>query len=123
MFGCAIPQLIPTAIAASTLPLSSTVAARTTRPLLVMTRVFDAPRADVFAEWSAPDRLARWWQVRPDGRRRPDIDRFEVTILALCPLERIVFAWGGHRAETTTLISITLTDEGAGTRWTLEQSV
>lgn len=116
MFGCALPAPMKEHA-------PGVAPARALRPLLAMTRVFDAPRDEVFAEWSALERLARWWQVRPDGRRRPDIDRFTVTIVELHAPERIVFAWGGHRADTTTLITITLTHEGAGTRWTLEQSL
>jgi uncharacterized protein YndB with AHSA1/START domain len=93
------------------------------QPLLVMQRTIDAPRDEVFAEWSEPARLARWWDVRPDGRRRADNDRFAVAICSLRAPERIVFTWGGARAETTTLITITLVEDGARTRWMLEQSI
>jgi uncharacterized protein YndB with AHSA1/START domain len=93
------------------------------QPLLVMNRVIDAPRADVFAEWSSPERLARWWEVRRDGRRRTDHDRFVVGICDLRAPERIVFTWGGVRAETTTLITITFVEDGSRTRWQLEQSL
>lgn len=93
------------------------------QPLLVMKRVIDAPRADVFAEWSEPERLARWWELRRDGRRRPDHDRFVVGICDVRAPERIVFTWGGTSADTTTLITITLVEDGAKTRWTLEQSI
>jgi len=113
-------QTASTTSAASTASVTS-IASVAANPLLVMTRVFDAPCADVFAEWSQPQRLSRWWETRPDGRRTPDIDRFTVSIVELSAPERIVFAWGGHRAETTTLITITLTHSDAGTRWTLEQ--
>ncbi len=93
------------------------------QPLLVMSRVIDAPRAEVFAEWSEPERLARWWDVRRDGRRRADIARFAVAICELRAPERIVFTWGGLRAETTSIITIHLVEDGARTRWTLEQSI
>lgn len=93
------------------------------QPLLVMKRVIDAPRADVFAEWSEPERLARWWELRRDGRRRSDHDRFVVGICDVRAPERIVFTWGGASADTTTLITITLVEDGAKTRWTLEQSI
>ncbi|MFN0248024.1 MAG: SRPBCC family protein [Kofleriaceae bacterium] len=93
------------------------------QPLLVMSRVFDAPRADVFAEWCDAARLARWWEVRRDGRRRVDLDRFTVAICDVRKPERIVFTWGGPRAETTTLITITLVEDGVRTRWKLEQSI
>ncbi len=93
------------------------------QPLLVMKRVIDAPRADVFAEWTEPERLARWWELRRDGRRRSDHDRFVVGICDVRAPERIVFTWGGASADTTTLITITLVEDGAKTRWTLEQSI
>ncbi len=93
------------------------------QPLLVMSRVIDAPRDAVFAEWCVPDRLARWWEVRPDGRRRADLERFVVGICDLRAPERIVFTWGGRSAETTTLITITLIEDGERTRWTLEQAI
>lgn len=93
------------------------------RPLLVMTRVIDSPRDEVFAEWSQPERLARWWIARADGRRRPDLARYTVRICDARPPDRIVFLWGGVRAETTTLITITLVEDGASTRWTLEQAI
>jgi uncharacterized protein YndB with AHSA1/START domain len=77
---------------------------------LVLTRVFDAPRALVFAAWTDPKRLAEWWGPRgftnprceadaraggairidmraPDGAVYPMDGRFrEVT-----PPERLVF--------------------------------
>ncbi|GEM_PF-3974955 len=93
------------------------------QPLLVMRRVIDAPRDDVFAEWSEPERLARWWELRRDGRRRADHDRFVVGLCDVRAPERIVFTWGGTSADTTTLITITLVEDGAKTRWTLEQSI
>lgn len=93
------------------------------QPLLVMTRTIDASRAEVFAEWSQPERLARWWEIRRDGRRRADHERFAVAICDLRAPERIVFTWGGQRAETTTLITITLAEDGCRTTLRLEQSI
>ena len=37
--------------------------------------------------------------------------------------DRIVFTWGGPLLETTTLITITLAEDGDRTRLTLEQSI
>jgi uncharacterized protein YndB with AHSA1/START domain len=93
------------------------------QPLLVMSRMIDAPRAEVFAEWCEPARLARWWEVRRDARRRADVDRFAVTVCDARAPERIVFTWGSANAETTTLITITFVEDGARTRWKLEQSI
>jgi uncharacterized protein YndB with AHSA1/START domain len=92
------------------------------QPLLVMSRVIDAPRDEVFAEWSDPARLARWWEMRRDGRRRTDLERFSVAICDVRAPERIVFTWGGQRAETTTLITITLDADGTRTHLRLEQA-
>ncbi len=51
-------------------------------PFLTMTRRFDVPPADVFAAWTEPDKLKRWWgpagmtcpsaelDVRPGGAFR-----------------------------------------------------
>lgn len=33
----------------------------TTRPQVVITRIFDAPRSLVFSMWTNPKYLARWW--------------------------------------------------------------
>lgn len=92
-------------------------------PLLVMKRVIDARRDEVFAEWSTPERLARWWEVRCDRRRRMELDRFVVHVCELRAPDRIVFAWGGRQADTLTIITITLVEDGARTRWSLEQSL
>lgn len=35
--------------------------AESTAPELVITRIFDAPRAIVFKAWSQPEHLMRWW--------------------------------------------------------------
>lgn len=95
------------------------------QPLLVMMRVIDAPRAAVFEAWTRPERLARWWDLsgapaRPlaAGHRRRCIEIHDVE-----PPQRIVFSWGGERAETRTLITVVFVDDGARTRLILEQSV
>jgi uncharacterized protein YndB with AHSA1/START domain len=40
---------------------------------IVVTRVFNAPRAVVFKFWTDPDRLARWWGPAGYHTPRPDI--------------------------------------------------
>lgn len=89
------------------------------QPLLVMTRLFAATRDAVFSEWSRPTRLARWWD--PDHRAEHIDARIQLSIRELVPAERIVFTWGGEHAETTTLVTITLSDEGTHTRLVLHQ--
>lgn len=42
---------------------SSQIAAATEREILI-TRVFDAPRAQVFDAWTDPKRIAQWWGPR-----------------------------------------------------------
>lgn len=39
---------------------------------IVLTREYDAPRAEVFAAWTTPQRLARWWG--PDGFSAPRVE-------------------------------------------------
>lgn len=84
-----------------------------------MTRVFAVTRDLVFAEWSQPARLARWWDV--DHRPERTDPRIRLSIRELVPSERIVFTWGGERPETTTLVTITLSDDGTHTRLVLHQ--
>ena len=42
----------------------SSVATDTTERELVITRVFDAPRALVFKAWTEPERIKQWWGPR-----------------------------------------------------------
>jgi len=88
--------------------------------LLVMTRVIAQARETVFAEWSKPERLARWWTTDPRSTHA-DASRIQLSIRELVPSERIVFTWGGEHADTTTLVTITLSDDGGYTRLVLHQ--
>jgi uncharacterized protein YndB with AHSA1/START domain len=125
------------------------VAARSSRaaePALVLTRVFDAPRRLVFAVWTQPAHLVRWWgprgftmpshriDVRPGGTYRfcmrgPDgADHWlQGTYREIVAPERLAFtyAWedatGAPRHQT--LVTVTLADEGGKTRLTLRQAV
>lgn len=47
--------------------------------LVVITRVFDAPRQLVFDAWTDPDQVARWWG--PDGFHTPP-DTVEIDLRA-----------------------------------------
>ena len=56
-------------IAAQETVTRSSAAGETAQRELVITRVFDAPRALVFKAWTEPDRLVRWWG--PQGFTTP----------------------------------------------------
>ncbi len=47
----------------------TSVGARSAKPELVITRVFDAPRELVFRAWTEPEHLVRWWG--PNGFTTP----------------------------------------------------
>jgi uncharacterized protein YndB with AHSA1/START domain len=83
-------------------------------PDLVLTRRFAAPRERVFAAWTHPELLRRWWaavggwstsraevDLRPEGRyrlsmRNPD-EEAEYTVageyVEVIPPERLVYTW------------------------------
>lgn len=113
---------------------------------LLLTRVFDAPRAAVFSAWLEPKRAARWWgpagfttlscemDVRSGGAWHIQMRSPEGTLHAkrgvyreIAPPERLVFTWAweddqgapGHE----TLVTIHFTAEGDRTRLTLHQAV
>lgn len=114
--------------------------------VLVLTRVFDAPRTLVFTAWSAPEHLAHWFgprgftlpfcevDFRVGGNyrvcmRSPDGKDYWVhgVYREILEPERLAFTWerdgpddphAGH-----TLITVTLEERGAGkTRLTLHQA-
>lgn len=114
--------------------------------ILVLTRVFQAPRTRVFEAWTRPDLVAAWWgpegfvtehcemDIRPGGSyrlsmRSPEgvLHRKRGIYQEIAAPERIVFtfAWEdvtgvpGHQ----TIITVTLEDMGAATRLTLRQAV
>ncbi len=112
------------------------------RPIgLSLTRVFDAPRALVWAAWTDPEHLANWWgpaeypasvvdmDVRTGGRWRNCLlgldDGRELwqngTFIEVVPLERIVmsFVWEteGERAIPNE-VTVTFDDLGGRTRMT-----
>lgn len=113
---------------------------------LVLTRVFQAPRARVFEAWTRPDLVAAWWgpegyvtehcemDIRPGGSyrvsmRSPDgVVRWKRGVYReVSPPERIAFtfAWedpGGVPGHET-IVTVTLEDMGASTRLTLRQAV
>jgi uncharacterized protein YndB with AHSA1/START domain len=112
---------------------------------LVITRVFDAPRALVFKVWTDPLHLMRWWGPRdhPATQMRADLRpggawRGCLTAVAggqalwhggvfreIAPPERLVFtfAWeeDGERGLET-LVTVTFAEEGGRTRMTMRQT-
>ena len=112
---------------------------------LVLSRVFDAPRALVFKVWTQPEHLARWWgprnytvisykaDVRVDGSFRFGVRSPENTehwahgtYREIAPPERLVFttAWehpdGSPKHET--LVTLTFAEQGEKTKLTLKQT-
>lgn len=112
---------------------------------LVITRVFDAPRALVFEAWTDPKHLAQWWgprdypaalvklDVRPGGAWRHCLRSTETgndlwhrgVFREVVAPERLVFtfAWeeDGERGLEA-LVTVTFADEGGKTRMTLRQA-
>src|SRR6186997_2292658 len=83
---------------------------------IVVSRVFDAPRALVWEAWTTPEHIAHWWGPRgftstieefdlkpggrfkhvmhgPDGADYPNLSVFTDIV----PLERIAYSHGGGR--------------------------
>ena len=112
---------------------------------LVLSRVFDAPRALVFKVWTQPEHLARWWGPRNyivisykadvcvDGSFRFGVRSPENTehwahgtYREIVPPERLVFttAWehpdGSPKHET--LVTLTFAEQGEKTKLTLKQT-
>ena len=112
---------------------------------LVLTRRFDAPRELVFAAFTDPKQVRRWWgpkdypathvemDVRPGGRWRNCLtaaaDGRELwqhgVFREVMPPSRLVFTFvweeEGERGLET-LVTITFAEDGGGTRLTLRQT-
>ena len=113
---------------------------------LVITRVFDAPRALVFKAWIEPERLVRWWgprgftmpsckmEVRPGGAYRFQMRSPEGTdhwlqgvYREVVEPERLACTWAWLDADGKpaheTLLTVTFDEEGDKTKLTLHQAV
>lgn len=120
--------------------------AREARPELVVERVLEAPRALVFAVWTRPEHAVRWWgpqgfetvslamDVREGGAwrrvlRAPDGALYvkHGVYREIVPPERLVFTYVNDDAEgragPTTLVTVTLAEEGARTRLRLHHTL
>lgn len=119
-----------------------TSASETPAREIVLTRLVDAPRGLVFAAWSKPENLVRWWgprgftlpeceiEFRPGGRLRfvmrgPDGKDypFRGAYLEIVEPERIVFQGiihnePGHQVWTT----VTFAEENGQTSITVQQT-
>ena len=114
--------------------------------VLILTRVFDAPRALVFQAWTRPAHLARWWgpkdftlptceqDFRAGGAyrfcmRAPDgTDHWVGGVYReVVTPERLVFTWEredeeGLRFQSKMVVTVTFAEHGGQTRLTLHQS-
>ena len=113
---------------------------------LVLSRLFDAPRALVFKVWTQPEHLARWWGPRGFtlisykadvrvggsfrfGTRSPENTEHWAhgTYREVTPPERLVFttAWenpdGSPKHET--VVTLTFAEQGEKTKLTLKQTL
>jgi uncharacterized protein YndB with AHSA1/START domain len=111
------------------------------RPSLTLKRRLNAPPAKVWAAWTDPEKIARWFgpsetmegsvraelDVRAGGRFRAsfntaDGEYHEVggVYREVVPNERLVFSWAWHSTpERESLVTVTLKPDGAGTLLTL----
>jgi len=126
---------------------NNTAATQPAEPVLLIERVFDAPRELVFKCWTEPEHLARW--IGPNGfsstilacelrqggdyrmrMRGPDgQDHWQQGVFReIVPLERIVrtFCWtdaDGRPTRPETLLTVSFAELGGRTRMTLHQAV
>jgi uncharacterized protein YndB with AHSA1/START domain len=110
-------------------------------PVIIMSRVFDASREKVWEAFTKPEHVARWYgghgftnpvcemDVRPGGHwhhvmRTPDGTEFETHFVFVDVMKPEKLSWrdidhgkrppGGH---PTCLVTVTLEDLGAKTKW------
>lgn len=116
--------------------------ADTSTETLVLTRVFNAPRALVFKLWTEPEHVARWWgcpqtgtvdfrnDLRPGGEFTAVMNleggathRIWGTYREIVEPERLVFTWSWRGSEgfagRDTLVTVTLAEKDGGTEVTL----
>jgi uncharacterized protein YndB with AHSA1/START domain len=113
-------------------------------PTIVFTRTFNAPRELVYAAWTDPKHVARWWGPH-DFTTRAQIDlrvggRFDFVMVApdgelfphggeyleIVPPERLVFTsvagdrdWEEHGAPPNSVVTVTFEARGATTLMTV----
>ncbi len=111
-----------------------------TRPSLTVKRRLNAPAAKVYAAWTDPQKIIRWFG-RPDAKPdsfQADIDarvggRFRISFSTddeyyevggayreVVPNERLVFSWAWHSTpERESQVTVSLKPDGDGTLLTL----
>jgi len=119
----------------------SGAAADVTRPSLSFKRRLNAPPAKVYAAWTDPQKIIRWFgrsdakpssfqaeiNARIGGRFRvsfsTDDEYYEVggVYHEVVPNERLVFSWAWHSTpERESLVTVSLKPDGDGTLLTLQ---
>jgi uncharacterized protein YndB with AHSA1/START domain len=125
---------------------SNAVLADSLERVLIIERIFDAPRELIFKYWTEPEHFARWigpkgfsstilaWELRQGGnyrihKRGPDgQDHWQQGVFReIVPPERIVrtYCWtdaDGRPTRPETLLTLTFADLGGRTRLTLHQA-
>jgi uncharacterized protein YndB with AHSA1/START domain len=124
----------------------NSVAAPPEGRVLVITRVFDAPRRLVFKAWTEPERLVRWWgpkgfttpfckmDVCPGGAYRFGMRSSDGTehwlqgvYREILEPERLVFTWAWEDAQgeagPVTLLTLNFAEHAGKTKLTLQQAV
>jgi uncharacterized protein YndB with AHSA1/START domain len=128
------------------MPATSTAATDTANRELVVTRVFDAPRALVFKAWSSPEHLTRWWgphgfsvhvcevdfrvgggwHIRMKSAQGVE-DRQRGVFREIVAPERIVFSYAFEDENGTrgheSIVRVTFEDVAGKTRLTVRQAV
>jgi len=125
----------------------SVIAADSTAPVLIIERIFDAPRDMVFKCWTDPEHFAQWigpqgftsailaWELHPGGKylihkRGPDGQEHwqQGVFKEIVPPARIVrtYCWvddNGQPVRPETLLILTFEDLGGRTKLILHQSI
>jgi uncharacterized protein YndB with AHSA1/START domain len=110
-----------------------------TKPSLTIRRRVNAPPAQVFAAWTDPQKIMRWFgpgqvqcthaefDARVGGRyviaaQSPDGDKHQVggVVREIVPNQKLVYTWAWHSMpERESLVTIELKPDGDGTLLTL----
>jgi uncharacterized protein YndB with AHSA1/START domain len=120
---------------------TDTTAAQSAELELILTRIFDAPRALVFEAWTKPEHMMHWFcpngftlpvcemDFRVGGRYRlcmrgPDGKEHWVrgAYQEIVPAERIVFTGSLEHDGNETMTTVTFADHAGKTRLTMHQT-